>query len=214
MVTRLSRVPGPPRSARSERTRAALWRAAQVRFLAQGVEATSAEQIAADAGVSLRTFYRHFSSKQDLLFGDYDASLQWFRAALAQRPADESIVDAVRAAIHSFPFDPGNVYDIAALRDRELDRADIVRHIRQVQAEFADEVERHLVVTTGVGDGDGDARFLTAVAARCIAAATFTAVDTWMRGDHSDLEELDRLTDLALRRLDAGVVSVLEPGVG
>ena len=43
---------------RGERTRDALRRAAQVRFLAQGVEETSAEQIAADAGVTLRTFYR------------------------------------------------------------------------------------------------------------------------------------------------------------
>ncbi|HNF06334.1 MAG TPA: helix-turn-helix domain-containing protein, partial [Mycobacterium sp.] len=69
----------PAHTARSERTRDALRRAALVRFLAQGVEDTSAEQIAADAGVSLRTFYRHFASKHDLLFADYDAGLQWFR---------------------------------------------------------------------------------------------------------------------------------------
>ena len=73
----------PAQTARSERTREALRRAAVVRFLAQGVEDTSAEQIAADAGVSLRTFYRHFASKHDLLFADYDAGLHWFRAALA-----------------------------------------------------------------------------------------------------------------------------------
>ena len=58
-----------------------------MRFLAQGVEDTSAEQIAADAGVSLRTFYRHFSSKHDLLFADY-TGLHWFRAALNDRPVD------------------------------------------------------------------------------------------------------------------------------
>ncbi|WP_155724414.1 TetR/AcrR family transcriptional regulator, partial [Mycobacterium avium] len=52
----------PAQTARSERTREALRQAALVRFLAQGVEDTSAEQIAADAGVSLRTFYRHFRS--------------------------------------------------------------------------------------------------------------------------------------------------------
>ena len=47
-------------------------------------------QIAADAGVSLRTFYRHFTSKHDLLFADYDAGLHWFRGALAAaRPAAE-----------------------------------------------------------------------------------------------------------------------------
>lgn len=77
----------PPQTARSERTREALRQAALVRFLAQGVEATSAEQIAEDAGVSLRTFYRHFRSKHDLLFADYDAGLHWFRAALDARPA-------------------------------------------------------------------------------------------------------------------------------
>src|SRR5581483_4904947 len=96
----------PARTARSERTREALLRAAQVRFLAQGVEDTSAEQIAADAGVSLRSFYRHFASKHELLFGDYEASLQWFRAALESRPRDESVIDAVLAANQSFPFDP------------------------------------------------------------------------------------------------------------
>ena len=95
----------PAQTARSERTRDALRQAALVRFLAQGVEATSAEQIADDAGVSLRTFYRHFASKQDLLFADYDAGLHWFRTALAGRPADESIIESVQSAIFAFPHD-------------------------------------------------------------------------------------------------------------
>src|SRR5215207_9582754 len=95
----------PAQTVRSERTRDALRQAALVRFLAQGVEDTSAEQIAADAGVSLRTFYRHFASKHDLLFADYDAGLQWFRAALADRSADESLVDSVHSAILAAPYD-------------------------------------------------------------------------------------------------------------
>ena len=41
----------PAQTARSERTREALRQAALVRFLGQGVEETSAEQIAADFGV-------------------------------------------------------------------------------------------------------------------------------------------------------------------
>src|ERR1700721_2245755 len=90
-------------TARSERTREALRQAALVRFLAQGVEDTSAEQIAVDAGVSLRTFYRHFSSKHDLLFADY-TGLHWFRAALAVRPAAEWIIDSVRAGSFAFPY--------------------------------------------------------------------------------------------------------------
>jgi AcrR family transcriptional regulator len=195
----------PPRSARGEKTRDALRRAAQVRFLAQGIEETSAEQIAADAGVSLRTFYRHFSSKQELLFGDYDASLEWFRAALESRPVDESVTDAVLAAIQSFPFDPESMYEIAALRTRELERAQVERHIQQVQAEFALEVEQHL--RRSVSPVDDEVAFLVTVDARCIAAAVFAAVDTWMRGDHTDLDSLTRLTELALSHLAGGIVA-------
>ena len=106
-------MPRAPQTARSERTREALRQAALVRFLAQGVEDTSAEQIAADAGVSLRTFYRHFSSKHDLLFADYDAGLQWFRSALADRPAGEPIIESVQAAIFAFPYDVEAVTRIA-----------------------------------------------------------------------------------------------------
>src|SRR3954454_9081141 len=134
----------PAQTARSERTREALRRAALVRFLAQGVEDTSAEQIASDAGVSLRTFYRHFTSKHDLLFVDYDAGLHWFRAALADRSGDESLIDAVHSAILTAPYDVDAVPEIAELRAKELDPGRIVRHIRQVEADFAEAVEEYL----------------------------------------------------------------------
>jgi AcrR family transcriptional regulator len=196
-------VPSPPQTARSLRTRDALRRAAQVRFLAQGYEETSAEEIAGDAGVTLRTFYRHFTSKRDLLFEDYDASLQWFRTALESRPPEEPITRAVLAAIDSFPFDPANMYQIAALRHRELDRARIESHINQVQAEFAAEVERYLLRQRGP-DAD-DATFLSSVTAQCVAAATFTALEAWMRSDHTDLDELARLTELARAQVERGL---------
>src|ERR1700753_3410379 len=139
----LSAMVRPAQTARSERTREALRQAAVVRFLAQGVEDTSAEQIAGDAGVSLRTFYRHFTSKHDLLFADY-TGLHWFRAALAARPADEAIIDSVQAAIFAFPYDVDAVAKIAALRHDELDPGRIVRHIREVQADFADAIGAQL----------------------------------------------------------------------
>src|ERR1700739_2875631 len=104
----------PAQTVRSERTREALVQAAMVRFLAQGVEDTSAEQIAADAGVSLRTFYRHFRSKHDLLFADY-TGLNWFRAARDDRPRGEPLIDSVESAIISFPYDVKAVQKIAPL---------------------------------------------------------------------------------------------------
>jgi len=188
-------MPRAPQTARSERTREALRQAALVRFLAQGVEDTSAEQIAADAGVSLRTFYRHFTSKHDLLFADYDAGLQWFRSALAARPPAEPTIESVQAAIFAFPYDVEAVTRIAALRAGELDPERIVRHIRQVEADFADAVAERLRVAAL------DDQLGIAVTARCIAAAVFAAMEVWMLGEDRSLAELARMCRTALESL-------------
>lgn len=197
----------PAQTARSERTREALRQAALVRFLAQGVEDTSAEQIAADAGVSLRTFYRHFTSKHDLLFADYDAGLHWFRAALAERPASESILDSVQSAVLAFPYDVDAVTKIASMRSVELDPDRIVRHIRQVESDFADAVAELLVARRGqVPQGDDRLRII--VTARCVAASVFGAMELWMVGNEAgerSLPELARMCRTALEALRAGL---------
>ena len=195
----------PAQTARSERTRDALRRAALVRFLAQGVEDTSAEQIAADAGVSLRTFYRHFASKHDLLFADYDAGLEWFRAALQARSPDEPILQSVQSAIDASPYDPEAVAQIAALRAKELDAGRIVRHTRQVEAEFADAIADQLSETTGPTTVDERLRII--VTARCIAAAVFGAMEMWMVGDDRSLGQLQHLSRIALESLRDGIIA-------
>lgn len=195
----------PAQTARSERTRDALRRAALVRFLAQGVEDTSAEQIAADAGVSLRTFYRHFTSKHDLLFADYDAGLEWFRAALQDRAPGESIIESVQSAIDASPYDPEAVAQIAALRERELDPGRILRHTRQVEAEFADAIADQLAKSALATTPDERLRII--VTARCIAAAVFGAMELWMVGEDQSLAELGRLCRTALESLRDGIVA-------
>jgi AcrR family transcriptional regulator len=194
----------PAQTARSERTREALRQAALVRFLAQGVEDTSAEQIAADAGVTLRTFYRHFSSKHDLLFADY-TGLTWFRAALNDRPADEAIIDSVQAAIFAFPYDVDAVAKIAALRDHEIDPGRIVRHIADVQADFADAIAMQLQRRTRAAELGPDDRVRFTVTARGIAAAVFGAMEVWMLGADRSLGELARVCHFALETLRAGI---------
>jgi AcrR family transcriptional regulator len=193
----------PAQTARSERTREALRQAAIVRFLAQGVEDTSAEQIAADAGVSLRTFYRHFASKHDLLFAD-DAGLHWFREALASRDTGESIIESVQSAILARPYDDWAVAKIPSLRDEELDPGRIVRHIRQVETDFAEAIEEHLAGDNPPKAGSDDRMRIT-VTSRCIAAAVFGAMEVWMLGEDRSLPELSRLCGAALKTLSKGI---------
>ncbi|WP_241010777.1 TetR/AcrR family transcriptional regulator [Mycobacterium camsae] len=194
----------PAQTARSERTREALRQAAVVRFLAQGVEDTSAEQIATDAGVSLRTFYRHFASKHDLLFADY-TGLNWFRAALDARPLDEAVIDSVQAAIFAFPYDVEAVTKIATLRGGELDPGRIVRHIRDVQADLAESIQEQLLRRVVTNDQASDARLRSTVIARCIAAAIFGAMEAWMLGSNRSLGELARMSHTALESLRCGL---------
>jgi AcrR family transcriptional regulator len=194
----------PARTVRSERTREALRQAAVVRFLAQGVEETSAEQIATDAGVSLRTFYRHFTSKHDLLFADF-TGLNWFREALDARPTDEPVIDSVQAAIFAFPYDVEAVAKIAALRGLEFDQGRIVRHIRDVQADLADAIEAQFQRRCQAAVPTTDSRLRVTVTARCIAAAVFGAMEAWMVGDDRSLGELARMSHAALAALRGGI---------
>jgi AcrR family transcriptional regulator len=188
---------------RSERTRAALRRAALARFLAQGVEATSVEEIAADAGVTVRTFYRHFATKHDLLFADYDAGLHWFRTALAARPPGEPIVESVQAAIFTFPYDVQAISQMAALRVQELDHGRIAGHLRRVEADFVEAVTAHLVRRSA--PATPDEHLAVAVTARCLGAATFGAMETWMVHTDGSLTELARLCHDALDQLATGL---------
>jgi AcrR family transcriptional regulator len=184
---------------RSTRTRAALRRAALSRFMTHGVETTSVEDIAADAGVTVRTFYRHFATKHDLLFADYDAGLHWFRAALASRPADEPLIESVQAAIFAFPQDIdaiSQMTQMAALRVEQLDHDRIVRHLRGVEADFARAVSDHLVRRET--PSTIDEHLAVAVTARTLAAATFAAMETWMVHGERSMAELSRLCHLAL----------------
>ena len=186
-------MPTAPQTVRSERTRAALRNAAMVRFLAQGVEATTTEEIAADAGVTLRTFYRHFASKHDLLFAEYDSGLHWFRRALAERPDGEPIVESVHAAIFAFPYDVDAVTQIANLRAGALDPSRIVQQMRRVQSDFAHALIDHLRSRHPEADDLG-----VTVAARAIAAAVFAGMEVWLKRQDRALPELAQLSREAL----------------
>jgi AcrR family transcriptional regulator len=67
-------------------------------FGTQGFDKTTVEEIAAAADVAPRTFFRYFPTKVDVLFADHDELVTLLRDTLAARPADESIVRAVRRA--------------------------------------------------------------------------------------------------------------------
>ncbi|WNE96427.1 TetR family transcriptional regulator [Streptomyces luomodiensis] len=68
-------------------------------FLERGFEATTMEQIATEIGISRRSLFRYFGTKEDIVLGDHAAHGEVLRAALEARPADEPPWEALRAAL-------------------------------------------------------------------------------------------------------------------
>ncbi|OKJ05692.1 TetR family transcriptional regulator [Kitasatospora sp. CB01950] len=70
-------------------------------FVQQGFDAVTVDEIAAAAGMSKRTFFRYFASKEDVVvqfLADLGAGM---RAELAARPPEESTATALQHAVRS-----------------------------------------------------------------------------------------------------------------
>jgi len=68
-------------------------------FAERGFEPTTIEHIAAEAGVSERTFFRYFTTKASVLWADFETEVQAISAALAAVPGDVPMMDAIRGAV-------------------------------------------------------------------------------------------------------------------
>ncbi len=73
-----------------------------------------------------------------MLFQDYETQLEWLAEALAQRPAAESLFDAVLASVAAFPHDLEVVRQAATARTELISADRIASHLRVVQSSFAD----------------------------------------------------------------------------
>ncbi len=84
----------PPSTSRRELRLIAL------RLIAEhGFDNTTIEQIAAEAGVSERTFFRYFTTKASVLWTEFETEVETIRASLASVPYDVPLMDAIRGAV-------------------------------------------------------------------------------------------------------------------
>lgn len=139
---------GNRRERKKLETRAALERAALRLFAEKGYEQTTVEEIADAADVAVRTFFRYFSSKQHILFGDVvqDRILR-LRSDLAARRRDEPILTSVRAVLEALQLVDAREQEEILLRLRLMERQPSLiqmylrlnHELRRVIAEFAAE---------------------------------------------------------------------------
>jgi AcrR family transcriptional regulator len=87
------------KSRKQQVVRDALSAAAVELFLTRGFEAVTVEEIARTAGVSRRTFFRYYESKEDVMAERTDRLGEQLLAELAARPLNEPPLLAIRNAL-------------------------------------------------------------------------------------------------------------------
>ena len=185
-----------PRAVSAARTRESLIDAALELFARDGFDATTAEAISTSAGLSPRTFFRYFPTKESVVFHrDY-----WFMRALAaaylEQPRSTSDYEALRTTFveHARGFDAlrgrietyrAAVDSSAALIGREQE------HLRDHAATLGEAVARR----RGSDDPDDDSCTL----AEITLALYQRALRRWLDGPRS--RELADLIDEEFARV-------------
>jgi mycofactocin system transcriptional regulator len=167
-------------------------------FADQGYDATTVEQIAAEAGVSRRTFFRHFDTKADVLWHDFDGEVRALQAAFAAVEAELTVMAAIREVVVS--VNHYRAADVPELRNR----IHLIATIPALQASSAphyDAWERAVSDYAAQRLRLDPTDLVPLAIGRCTLAACRAAFDEWVTRADRDLTVY---LDEALRALGSG----------
>jgi AcrR family transcriptional regulator len=85
-------------------------------FVASGFEATTLDEIAAAAGISRRTFFHYFKSKDDLLLAHVEGYADALKAAVLKQGSSAAPIDVVEDAMIELSTRLGSARTIAIVR--------------------------------------------------------------------------------------------------
>jgi mycofactocin system transcriptional regulator len=97
-------------------------------FVRNGFEETTLDDIASEVGVGRRTLFRYFSSKNDLVWGNFDGVLDRLRGELAAADPSEPMMETLGRAVVA-----SNTYEGEALEELRL-RMTLITSVPALQA--------------------------------------------------------------------------------
>jgi AcrR family transcriptional regulator len=185
------------RERKKQATREALRLAALRLAVEKGWDQVRVEDIAAEAGVSTRTFNNYFASKDEAFLATaYDRGAR-MQAALAARPAEEPLWQAVINAV------------VRGFATEAVDRRQ-ARRIRPTSTLAAEQLKATIVIEQGLADGiarrigaDLEHDLYPRLVAAAAISATRVTIEHWLRTE-SDLPFPPVLRE-ALERVAAGL---------
>ncbi len=216
--SRTPATPDAPESAAGSRAaaqrlkmRRELAAAAMELFATKGYEATTVDEIAAQAGVARRTFFRHFRSKEEAIFPDHDDTLVRAEAVLNAAPAHEHPLDTVCRGIKEVMKMYAARPEISVARYkltrevptlREAEIASVARYERLFTRYLLGHFDEH-----AHDDDANDDPLLAEVAASAVVTAHNHVLRRWLRaGGQGDVEaQLDHAFAIVRRTFGTGI---------
>jgi AcrR family transcriptional regulator len=185
------------RERKKQATREALRLAALRLSVEKGWDQVRVEDIAAEAGVSPRTFNNYFATKDEAFLATaYDRGAR-MQAALAARPAEEPLWPAViEAVVHGFATEAVDLRQARRIRPTPTLAAEQLKAIVVIEQGLAEGIARR------IGTDVEHDLYPRLVAAAAIGATRVT-VEHWLRTE-TDLPFPPVLRD-ALERVAAGL---------
>ncbi|WP_285696492.1 mycofactocin system transcriptional regulator [Actinomadura sp. NBRC 104412] len=188
-------------------SRATMERLAFELFAAKGFDETTVDEIAAAVGIGRRTFFRYFSSKNDLVWGDFEEQLRRLRRLLEEADPHRPIMDVVREAVVEFNrFDPRDV-------PWHRQRMQLILGVPTLQADATLRYEswrRVIIEFVAARTGLPESAMEPQLAGNVVLAGALTAYQVWLAGE--DETALSGLLDEAIRQVASGLTAVLEKG--
>jgi AcrR family transcriptional regulator len=170
-------------------------------FNERGYEQTTIDDIAERAGLGRATFFRHYRSKEDVIFPDHDRLLDRVRDRLRSTGHGTALAaacDAVRLVLLHY-LDEGDLArrryaltsTVPALRDREI--VSVARYQRLFREYIAERMADGEPAASGEPAESGESAALQAeLMAAAVASAHNHVLRRWLRGDSADpVRELD-----------------------
>jgi AcrR family transcriptional regulator len=182
-------------------TRSALSEVALRLTVERGLDQVRVEDIAAEAGVSPRTFNNYFSSKEEAIVGSGMERAARMRAALRARPPGESLWQAVSHTVTEM-FPDGEEPDRAWLAKVQLVKSTPALKAERLKSDAS--VERALAEVIAERTGEDVGRDLyPRLAAAVVVAAVRVALDCWL--DAPATTTLRSTVMIALQQVAAGL---------
>ena len=201
MAEGIAQRPGrPPGTSRSAVSHTAL-----EMFAERGFEETTVDDIAEALGVSRRTLFRYFASKNDMVWGDFDWVLGRLRRCLDATAADEPLQEALRrAAVESNRYEDEQLPELR-IRMRLITGVPALQaHSALRYAEWREVIAEWVAKRLECEPGD----LVPQTVAHAALGTSMAAVLVWVDDPSSDLvanlERAYRLLGEGLRDLSAG----------